>query len=155
MWSIITVGLLVSAVIVYEVRKHIASTLQQEGWTPVTPGPAVPTGITKTSTGTSVMLAPGDMGSVNVGSASAFPPPTVQVSVQPPSATSSGVGWISGITSSNPSVVSPTGALINPGQPGQMSAPLTAMGAGTANITVQWNDGQTSRTTTFSIVATA
>jgi hypothetical protein len=156
MWPLITVAVLAGIALVYEVRKHIASTLQSEGWTPVPAGPSVPTGITKTATGAGVTLAPGNMGSVSLAGASGFPPPQVQVQVQPPTATSpAGLGWIGGITSSNPNVVSTVGALVNPGQSGQMSSSLSVMGPGTSTITVTWNDGQASQTSTFTVVATA
>jgi hypothetical protein len=154
MWPIIGIGVLAVVALVYEVRKHISSTLQQEGWTPVPAGPPAPTGITETATGAVVMLAPGNMGNVAISGASAFPPPAMQVQVQPPTASSTGVGWIGGITSSNPNVVSTVGALLSPGQPGQMSSSLSVMGAGTSTITVTWNDGVNSQTTTFTVTAT-
>ena len=142
MWPIIIVGLCAGIALVYEIRKHIASTLQQEGWTPVPAGPSTPTGTTQTASGAGVMLTPGNMGAVTVAGTNGFPPPTVQVQVQPPTATGpGGIGYISGITSSDQSVVSTASALINPGQPGQMSTSLTAMAVGTTTITVQWNDG--------------
>lgn len=147
----------VVSLIGYEVWKFKAS-----GWTPVPSGPpaplpTAPPGVVPTSPdpagGVLVTLVPGNMGTLSVAGANGFPPPGVTVQVQPPSGTGPGIGWIGSFTSSNQAVA--TASLIHPGQSGQMSVPVLIMGPGTADVTVQWNDGQSAQTTKFTIAASA
>ncbi len=164
MWALLILAAGLAAAVWYE-RNKIITTLQQEGWTPVPagpppPAPTAPPGVVPTTPnpagGVSVLLTPGNLGTLNVAGATGFPPPGVALNVQTPTTTSpGGIGWIGNVTSSNPNIVPTTGVLISPGQPGQMTAPLTVMAPGTTTITVQWNDGANSQTTTFTVNATA
>lgn len=164
MWWLVgsVVTLLVGAVW-YE-RHKIQTQLQAEGWTPtpLAPPPATPTapaGVVPTTPaaggGLQVTMAPGNLGTLAVPGTSGFPPPSVVLQVTPPNTANPNVGALLGVTSSNASVIDASHALINPGQPGQMTSSLSVMGAGTTIITVTWNDGTSAQTTSFTVNATA
>lgn len=165
MWLVVGGVLLFLGGAVWFERQKIQAQLKAQGWTPVVPGsapglPTAPAGVVPTVKGPDgnplITLVPGNMGAIAVAGTNAFPPPSIGVQAAPPGTPGvSGIGWLAGVTSSNPTVVDASHALLSPGQPGQMATTLMVMQAGTSTITVQWNDGAKSQTSSFTVNATA